>query len=257
MSASNEPSSNEPSQESSLQPLAYHAYQQLADSYAARIDTKPHNAYYERPAMLDLLPDVDGKRVLDAGCGPGAYSAALVKRGAVVDGIDVSDRMLELANERLGNMIDRQQVRLHRVDMTQPLTIFENATFEVVNAPLCLDYIEDWTSLFREFCRVLKPGGHFQFSCGHPAFDADYFNTRNYFSVEQVECNWTGFDIPIRMPSFRRSLTEAINPVIEAGFLLKKVIEPTPTEDFRQADPRRFKILMHRPCFICVSATKA
>lgn len=47
-------------------PIAYQAYQELADHYAALIDTKPHNAYYERPAMLGMLPELRGKRVLDA-----------------------------------------------------------------------------------------------------------------------------------------------------------------------------------------------
>jgi 2-polyprenyl-3-methyl-5-hydroxy-6-metoxy-1,4-benzoquinol methylase len=62
-------------------PVALDAYDALAESYAALVDTKPHNAYYERPATLSLLPDVRGKRVLDAGCGPGVYSEWLASRG--------------------------------------------------------------------------------------------------------------------------------------------------------------------------------
>jgi 2-polyprenyl-3-methyl-5-hydroxy-6-metoxy-1,4-benzoquinol methylase len=65
-------------------PLALEAYEQLAEAYAARVDTKPHNAYYERPATLSLLPDVTGSTVLDAGCGPGAYTGWLVQHGARV-----------------------------------------------------------------------------------------------------------------------------------------------------------------------------
>ena len=53
----------------SKRPIAQAAYDEMAEAYAARIETKPHNAYYERPATLSLLPDVRGKRVLDAGCG--------------------------------------------------------------------------------------------------------------------------------------------------------------------------------------------
>jgi len=49
------------------QPIALQAYEALADAYAAHIDTKPHNAYHERPATPSLLPDVKGLRVLDAG----------------------------------------------------------------------------------------------------------------------------------------------------------------------------------------------
>lgn len=238
------------------QPIAYDAYQKLADSYAAKIDTKPHNAYYDRPAMLGLLPDVQGKRVLDAGCGPGVYAENLVMRGAIVDACDASERMLELAAERLGDLVPQGKVCLHRLDLTRPLTLFSDEAFDVVNAPLCLDYIEDWTSLFREFCRVLKPGGYLQYSAGHPSFDAEYFKTDNYFSVEQVECTWTGFDVKVSMPSYRRSLAQAINPVMEAGLVLDRVLEPQPTDDFLKADPRRYRLLMHRPGFICVRARK-
>jgi len=50
------------------------AYETLAERYAVLVDTKPENAYYERPATLSLLRDMRGKRVLDAGCGPGSYA---------------------------------------------------------------------------------------------------------------------------------------------------------------------------------------
>ena len=63
-------------------PIALDAYETLAEAYASVVDTKPHNAYYERPATLSLLPNVNGKRVLDAGCGPGVYSEWLIERGA-------------------------------------------------------------------------------------------------------------------------------------------------------------------------------
>ena len=66
-------------------PIALDAYETLAEAYASVVDTKPHNAYYERPATLSLLPDVKGKRILDAACGPGLYSEWLRSHGAEVD----------------------------------------------------------------------------------------------------------------------------------------------------------------------------
>jgi SAM-dependent methyltransferase len=230
-------------------PIAYDAYQSLADHYAAAIDTKPHNAYYERPAMVALWPELKDKYVLDAGCGPGVYSQLLRERGSKVTSIDVSDRMIELARQRLGPDAD-----LRIVDMTQPLVAFSNETFDFVNAPLCLDYIQDWRALFFEFKRILKPNGLLQFSCGHPAFDAEYFETQDYFSVEQVQCTWKGFGKHVVMPSFRRSLQEIVMPLVDAGMQIEKLVEPLPTDEFRRADPKRYATLMHRPGFLIVQA---
>ena len=70
-------------------PIALEAYEALAETDAALVDTKPHNAIYERPATLSLLPEGKGKRVLDAGCGPGAYAEWLAERGAKVVAFDV------------------------------------------------------------------------------------------------------------------------------------------------------------------------
>jgi SAM-dependent methyltransferase len=159
--------------------------------------------------------------------------------------------MLGLARKRLGPDAD-----LRLMDLSQPLKPFAIDSFDFINAPLCLDYIQDWRSLFSEFRRILRPDGGLQFSCGHPAFDADYYATTNYFSVEQVQCTWRGFGKRVVMPSFRRSLQEILMPLIESGFRIQQVIEPQPTEDFQKADPKRFTSLMHRPGFLCIQATK-
>ena len=241
----------------SMRPLAYDAYQRLADAYAEKVDTKPHNAYYERPAMLSLLPDLKGKRVLDAGCGPGAYAQALVAKGAQVVSIDISGRMLARASERLEKELAAGKVELQKVDLSRPLTMFDDESFDFVNAPLCLDYIEDWRKLFKDFNRILKPNGQVQFSCGHAASDAEHFKTKKYFSVEQVECVWRGFGMPIRMPSYRRSLEEIMMPVIESGFVMQRIHEPLPTRDFERTDLIRYKQLVQRPVFLCIQARKA
>lgn len=241
----------------SPKPPAYAVYQRLADVYAAKVETKPHNAYYERPATLSLVGDVDGLHVLDAGCGPGVYAEILAQRGAQVDACDLSERMLELAAQRLSQDVAAGRVTLHNVDLGQPLSIFGNGRFHLVLAPLCLDYIEDWRATFREFHRVLAPGGRLVFSCGHPHFEAEYFETREYFTVEAVSCTWRGFGEEVTMPSYRRSLQEVMMSVIDSGFQIEQVLEPLPTPDFLDADPVRYARLLHRPSFLCVAAQKS
>ncbi len=200
--------------------------------------------------MVAMWPDIDGKRVLDAGCGPGAYHQLLAERGASVTSVDANDRMLELASQRLGEKAD-----LRLMDLSRPLA-FSDEAFDFINAPLCLDYLEDWDAVFGEFHRILRPGGLVQFSCGHPAFEVEYYKSKKYFEVEQVECTWTGFGKNVRMPSFRRSLQAMLSAPINAGLGIAKVIEPLPTADFENADPVRYARLCHRPAFICIQVSK-
>ena|SRR5687767_7191032 len=233
-------------------PIAFDAYEALAEAYAAAVDTKPHNAYYERPATLSLLPEVGGRRVLDAGCGPGVYSEWLSARGAEVVSVDASPKMVELARRRLGAAAD---VRL--ADLSRPLTFLDGSSFDLVLSPLVLDYVEDWRATFAEFYRVLRPGGHMVFSAAHPLFDYLYFKSDVYFGTELVGVEWRGFEgVRVRMPSFRRPLGEMLNPLLEAGFRLERVLEPKPTEEFKRADPEDYEELSRKPCFLCVRARK-
>ena len=236
-------------------PVALKAYEKLAERYAAMIDTKPHNAYYERPATLSLLPSIRGKRVLDAGCGPGAYAQILVKRGAKVVGVDISPKMLRLARERVGN-----KVELHLADLSRPMRFLKRSSFDIVISPLVMPYIRDLLPLFKEFYRLLKKRGVLVFSDGHPFGDYLFFKKRrkakNYFKAELVGCIWHGFGLPVYIPGYRRPLSALLNPLSEAGFKLERIIEPLPTKKFKQVDPKNYRKLMRMPGFICVRARK-
>ena len=233
-------------------PIALDAYEILADAYASVIDTKPHNAYYERPATLSLLPEVKGKRVLDAACGPGVYSEWLLSHGAEVVAVDSSPKMVQLAKQRLGTASNVLQA-----DLSKPLTFLDSSSFDIVLSPLTMEYIEDWHSTFAEFYRVLRPGGYFVLSVTHPFFDYVYFKSNNYFETELVGGEWKGFDsVRVHMPSFRRSLSATLNPLIEVGFSLERILEPKPTDEFKEADPKHYKELSREPCFLCIRARK-
>ncbi len=233
-------------------PLAFDAYETLAESYAAVVDTKPHNAYCERPATLSLLPDVKNRRVLDAGCGPGIYSEWLLKHDAQVVAVDASLKMVELAKQRLGGAAEVRQA-----DLGKPLDFLEDSSFDVVLSPLVLDYVEDWRGTFAECYRILRPGGHFIFSLSHPFSDYLYYKSNNYYETELVGSEWRGFAaVRVHMPSFRRPLGALLNPLLEAGFHLEGIVEPKPTEEFKEADPKHYEELSRLPCFLCVRARK-
>jgi hypothetical protein len=84
----------------------------------------------------------------------------------------------------------------------------------------------------------------------------DHRKTSNYFEVELVACEWTGFGEPVRVLSFRRPLCEVINPLVRAGFVVEQILEPIPTEVFRQRAPEDYEELSRTPGFLCVQAVK-
>jgi SAM-dependent methyltransferase len=233
-------------------PISRDAYNTLAEAYAEAVETKPHNALYERPATLSLLPDVRGKRVLDAGCGPGIYTEILLERGADVFAIDASPNMIELARQRVG---DRAQLYVARLD--KPMDFLEDDTFDLVLSPLVIDYVEDWQSLFGEFYRILRADGHLVFSIHHPFFEYIYYKIDNYFATGVVSSRWKGFPgVEVDMPSYRRTMQDVINPLVEAGFRIEKLLEPLPTREFAETDPKDFEKLSKFPSFLCVSARR-
>jgi 2-polyprenyl-3-methyl-5-hydroxy-6-metoxy-1,4-benzoquinol methylase len=78
------------------------SYEGLAGKYAATVDTKPWNAYYERPAVISLLPSLMNAKVLDVGCGSGWYAQYLLSCGAAVTAFDINSEFVTLTRTRVG-----------------------------------------------------------------------------------------------------------------------------------------------------------
>ena len=73
-----------------------------------------------RNTLLSWLPeDLSGRQVLDAGCGTGVISIELAKRGAEVIAVDLSQSLIELANERYSTMDEYHRIQFIVGDMRQ------------------------------------------------------------------------------------------------------------------------------------------
>ena len=227
-------------------PIARDAYDQLADTYAEDVRSNAYNAHLEFPATSALVPDVDGKRILDAGCGTGVYTEWLLEDGADVVGIDVSTEMLAHARERIDERAELQQA-----DLGESLPFAENSFDGIVSA-LALGYVRDWDETFAEFARILAPGGFLVFSTGHPL---DQFPVEtedldaNYFEIERREKEWE-----VDVPYYRRPFGEIVTPLLDAGFRLDSLVEPQPTEAFKEQRPERYEKESRYPVFLCVRA---
>ena len=233
-------------------PIALGAYNACAEVYADVAESTPFRLHYERPALLSLLPEVRGQRVLDAGCGTGWLCEHLASQGADVTGVDATPRMVAMARQRLGST-----ARVVEADLGAPLDFIASSSLDLVVSSLTLHYVRDWTALFDEINRVLTDGGRLVFSVCHP-FNPQAFEKRaEYFAVESIVMRWSAaFDPPLDVPMYRRSLTQILQPLNHAGFLIEHVVEPEPTEDCRRADRETCERLRGCPLFLCVGAIK-
>ncbi|MFH8615278.1 class I SAM-dependent methyltransferase [Streptomyces sp. NPDC017979] len=220
-------------------------YDGFAAAYSAENENGLVNAYYERPAMLGLVGDVAGRRVLDAGCGAGPLTAALRERGAVVTGIDASAGMVALARRRLGD-----GARLHVGDLGDPLPFGDDA-FDDVVASLVLHYLEDWGPTLGELGRVIRPGGRLIASVGHPFTAYAHRDPRpDYHATTSYTFDWSlnGRSVPMRL--WRRPLHAMTDAFAAAGFRIAGISEPLPDPAARELFPEGFRELSTRPNFL-------
>jgi len=115
--------------------------------------------------LLATLGDVQGKDILDVGCGEGHLARALVERGAHVWGIDAAPHMIELAQAKEG----AARITYTVGDMTTALP-YDSRRFDLVVCNLVLMNVADISFPISEVARVLKPYAKFVFSIVHPCF---------------------------------------------------------------------------------------
>ncbi|GAB3495700.1 class I SAM-dependent methyltransferase [Amycolatopsis cihanbeyliensis] len=217
-------------------------YDTFAEAYTAENEAGLINAYYARPAILDLAGEVAGRQILDAGCGSGPLSAALRDRGAIVTGFDSSAKMVELARNRLGADAD-----LHVADVSRPLP-FPDGAFDDVIAALVLHYLEDWTAPLAELRRVLRPGGRVIMSVNHPIVfklihpEGDYFATSKW----SAEHTFNGQNAVLTF--WHRPLHAMTDAFTAAGFRTAVISEPHPAPGARERFPDE---LAGKSAFLC------
>jgi SAM-dependent methyltransferase len=226
---------------------AVSAYEAMAADYAAEVDESPFNALYERPGLIELLPDPTEKRVLDVGCGSGPLSAWLVSRGAEVVGFDVSPSMVRAAQSR---RLTRATFRV--ADLAEPLDFLADASIDVVVASLVFHYVRDWVEPLLELRRVLRPGGALVMSTHHPAADADaeLSPSGNYFETEVLHDRWVKGGREFEVRFWRRPLGDMFAAFDEAGFDVRRLSEPQPLPECRDRFPAAWEQLSRRPHFV-------
>lgn len=187
------------------------------------------------PVLWELAGDVRGLAVLDAGCGTGYLSAKLRDQGALVTGIDFSERMVAIARARHTDMD-------FRVDCCSALATIDDAQFDMVIANYVLMDTPDLGAAMEAFHRVLKTDGVAILVFSHPCFpqgratvsengeEVCYFWSFPYFEPRKyTDPPWAHFQSAFIW--FHRPLSDYWKAFTAAGFCVVDFEEPRITAD--------------------------
>lgn len=111
---------------------------------------------------IDALALLNGKRVLDIGCGGGILSDAMARKGAQVLGIDLSVKALRVAQlhalEAATPQVNYREISAEDLAQEQP------NSFDVVTCMEMLEHVPDPASVVKACADLVKPGGWVFFS---------------------------------------------------------------------------------------------
>ena len=115
-----------------------------------------------RLGWIDSLAPLNGRHVLDVGCGGGILADAMARKGATVLGIDLAPKSLKVAQlhalEAGTNGVEYREVSAETLATEQP------ATFDVVTCIEMLEHVPDPASIVDACAKLVKPGGWVFFS---------------------------------------------------------------------------------------------
>jgi 2-polyprenyl-3-methyl-5-hydroxy-6-metoxy-1,4-benzoquinol methylase len=164
-----DPSSSPPSEEIYTQALAQEAqvWGAEANELAQRVPPDwqayrriPELAVVEEREIARFLERIQpGMRVLELGCNAGALTVALARRGAQVEGLDISTDALEIARNYYETIKDSLPGQASYAEADLNRTTLPEATYDVICVKGTLHHLPGADDLLGQVERALKPGG--------------------------------------------------------------------------------------------------
>lgn len=208
--------------------------------------------------LKPCFPPLQGKTVLDLGCGYGWHCMYAAEQGAArVLGLDLSRKMIEEAKRR--NEGAGIEYRICGIEEYE----YPESSWDCVVSNLALHYIEDIEMIFRKVYRTLKAGGTFLFNIEHPVFTAGvgqdwiyteagsprYWPVDDYFITGERNTRFLGCNVVKQ----HHTLTQILMGLLNNGFELEKVEEVKPPEEMM--DIPGMKDELRRPMMLLVKAS--
>jgi ubiquinone/menaquinone biosynthesis C-methylase UbiE len=234
-------------------PEFFEGYSQLPRSIHG-LDGAP-----EWPAIRALLPDLDGKRVVDLGCGFGWFARWARLHGAVhVLGLDLSHSMLERANaDTQDDGIEYRNADLETLELPE-------VSFDLAYSSLAFHYVADFGRLMQTVHRALAKGGHLAFNIEHPVYmaatrpqwiaDTDGRKTWPVNSYAREGVRTTGW-LAKGVVKYHRTVATTLNTLLDTGFAIRRVVEFAPTAEQIAAAPQLAEET-ERPMMLIIAAQR-
>ena len=181
--------------------------------------------------------------ILDVGCGAGHYAAELLARGARVTGIDASATLLRHAHKRAA----QAQLRLH--DLERPLDFAADASFDGVVCALVIQPSDEPAAVAHRDASgaTSRPAG----SSSRPPIRRLTGDTSAAPTTTTPGSTYRYG--PGALHFQRMTLETFLGELLDAGFLLEKLVEPRPAHRTprgrrrRVRPPHRTAVLRRRP----------
>lgn len=111
--------------------------------------------------LLDITGSLEGKQVIDVGCGGGILAESLAQQGANVTGIDLAEKSLSVA--KLHGLESGVKVNYEAIS-AEDIAAREPGRYDVVTCMEMLEHVPDPGAIVQACATLVKPGGHVFFS---------------------------------------------------------------------------------------------
>lgn len=205
-------------------------YNQVADYYATYLRSmaqEPFSFYHHLvvPQLLEIVGDIAGLTVLDAGCGVGTVAIQLAERGATVVAVDVAERSIELAQEQYPH----PQITYHVHDLSQPFPEAQGI-FDVVVSNLVLNDVPDYQGFIATLGKAAKAGGRAVLSINNPYSALIREKVENYFDSGQATL-YNMAKAGVAVYYYHRTMEEYVTAFRDNGFLLRTLRDVRVSEE--------------------------